>query len=141
MKEMNKKEILKNVIIHLQSNLNIKALDFVIEEYAYIDDLNELLFLYYTRARAGKRFEHPSFCIYTFNKNDKDSMKDFEEFKKDVGLKNYKKDYDYTKAGGIRQKNTYCICEVMTHPFRNFYHYGLDVYQWLEANNIKESFI
>lgn len=140
MKEMNKREILKNVIIHLKSNLNMKALDFVIEEYGYRDDLNELLFLYYTRAREGRKFSYPNFHIYTFDKNDKQDMKEFEEFKKDVGLKNYKQDYNYSLPGGIRQKNTYCICEVMNR-YRNSYHYGLDVYQWLEANNIKESFI
>jgi hypothetical protein len=135
---MDKREILLNVITHLKSNLNVKALDFVIEEYGYLGDLNELLFLYYTRSRMGRRFEHPSFQVYTFDKNDIEDMKEFEEFKKDVGIKNYKQDYDYTKEGGIRQKNTYCICEVMN-GYRNHYHYGLDVYQWLEANNIKEA--
>jgi len=140
MKQMNKKEILKNVIIHLKSNLNMKALDFVIEEYGYGDDLNELLFLYYTRARQGRKFSQPSFHIYTFDKNDIEDVKEFEEFKKNVGLKNYKQDYNYNLPGGIRQRNTYCICEVIGN-YRNYYHYGLDVYQWLEANNIKESFI
>ena len=137
MKEMNKRDILINVLQHLRSNINMRALEFILDEYSHEDDLNNLLFLYYARARAGRKFEHPHFEVYTFDKNDNDSMTDYEEFKRDVALRNYKRDYDYTKAGAIRQQETYCVCEVYT-GYRNLYHYGLDVYQWLRANNIKE---
>lgn len=137
MQEMNKRDILLNVLQQLRSNINVRALDYILDEYSHEGDLNNLLFLYYTRAREGRKFEHPSFEVYTFDKNDNESMKEYAEFKKDVGLRNYKADYDYKNAGKIRQKETYCVCEVMNR-YRNFYHYGLDVYQWLEANNIAE---
>ena len=127
-------DILSKAILQVSTRLNKKALKEALEDFGTYD-LNTTLYHYYLKAHYQKApvFYH----IYTFDKNDPEDLEAFNETIKDLRMKKYKKEYDYKNDKAIKFKNTYAILE-QSNGWNYFGSYVLDVYQFIEAHNIKE---
>ena len=128
-------DILSKAILQVSDTLNKKALNEVINDNIYNDDLNDIIFKYYSRVhrRTDPLFYH----IHTFDKNDKEDLQAFNEILKDLNMKRFKKDYNYKEDNKIKQKNTYCIVEY-NNGFISYGSYALNVYDFIEAHDIVE---
>lgn len=132
---MTKYDILSKAILQVSDNLNKKALNEIIEDNTYNNNLNDILLKYYYRIH--RRSIPYFYYIHTFNKDDEDDLQAFKDTLKGLKMKLYKKAYDYKSDHQIKQKNTYCIIEY-NNGFISYGSYALNVYDFMEAHCIEE---
>ena len=129
--KLTKYEVLKASILKVSKTLNNKALNEVINNHVNdFDDLNTLMFKYYTRL-------HRMNVIY-YDIRYYEDIKDLKEDVKSLKGVIYKKLYDYTgfHYQPIKHHNTMCIIE-KSNGFHNHIQYAFNVYNFIEVNNIE----
>lgn len=136
---MQLKDVFKVVIEGLSSNINMKALNEVLEgvtsDNLRYNDLNELLYNYYMRAHYRKNDFHFKDFI---SSDDFSNLDEFKDYVKNEGAKWYKKMYDYNinNLQPIKQKNTKMVM-VYSNGFYNHVSYLFNMYEFIQVNNIK----